>query len=357
MYILGLSFFAADSAAALLYDGQLVASAVEAQFSQIRHDGAFPTQAVAYCLQEAGITESALDYVVFYEKPLVKFERMLITTLSAFPRSRDIWRETVFSWLPKKLWVKSLIESRIKISPAQILFCDHAVSHASSAFWSSPFDEAAILTVDTVGEWTTSALGQGQNNTLRLFAEQRFPHSIGLFSATFATFLGGDETAMLTLAAQGTPRYVDKVRQVCKVQPDGSVSLDLSYFAFPYSTRVWYTSRFVKLFGSPSVTLPYSMDLAASVQAVIEDALQRMTQTLYERTGLGNLCLAGSVALNHAAIEKIRQNTPFTDIYIPTAPGDDGAALGAALWVYHMVLGRPRTITGMSLIDSPKETY
>jgi carbamoyltransferase len=347
MYILGLSFFATDSAAALLHDGQLIATAVEARFSGTLHDGAFPAQAIAFCLQTASIDEAALDYVVFYEKPLLKFERMLITTLGTFPRSRDLWRETVFSWLPKKLWVKSLIESRVKVHPAQILFCDHAMAHAASAFFSSPFGEAAIMTVDTVGEWTTSALGQGQGNTLTLFAEQRFPHSLGLFAATFSTFFGGGDAVFSELAVQGTPRYVDKVRQVCQVQPDGSITLDLTYFAFPYSTREWYTARFSKLFGAPGVTMPYAADLAASVQVVIEDALVRMARTLHTRTGLDKLCLAGSMALNQTAIEKIKSDMTFNAVYMPAAPGDDGAALGAALWAHHMIFEGARAVTAV----------
>ena len=342
MYILGLSFFGTDSAAALVLDGQLVATEAEAHFSGISHDGAFPTQSIAYCLSQAGINTAAIDYVVFYEKPLVKFERMLITMLGTLPRSGDLWQETVFGWLPKKLWVKSLIESRVKIRPDQILFCDHALSHAASAFFLSPFDEAAILVADTVGEWTSSALGNGQGSTLNLFAEQRFPHSLGLFAETFAAFLGTDTEGLLKLSATGAPHFAE-VQQVCKVQPDGTIQLNLRYFAFPYSTHVLYSKHLVGLFAEISQGIGYPTQLAASVQAVIEEALIRTANTLHTKTGLDKLCISGAMATNYLAMDKIKRDTAFTDVFVPTAPGDDGAALGAALWAHHMVFNRPRT--------------
>ncbi len=375
MYILGISCFYHDSAAAILRDGQLVAAAMEERFSRLKNDNGFPTRAIDFCLRKAGITGGDLDYVVFYEKPLVKFERILMSALGTFPRSRDVWREAMLAWLPEKLWIKSIIQNRLKINPKQILFCDHHMSHAASAFFCSPYDEAAILTVDAVGEWTTTTMGRAtadwtgsDKNQITLFAEQRYPHSLGLLYSAFTAFLGfkvnEGEYKVMGMAPYGTPRYLDKVYKLFDLHADGSFALNLDYFSFQYSATETFNRRFLDLFGerrAPSddfftlKTNPeraderqalernqYYADVAASIQAVTEEALLRMARTLHERTGLKKLCMAGGVALNSVANYKILRETPFEEIYIQPAAGDDGGAIGAALWAYHIVLDKPR---------------
>jgi carbamoyltransferase len=375
MYILGVSCYYHDSAVALIKDGQLVAAAMEERFTRKKNDNGFPKLAIEFCLRKAGITSADLDYVVFYEKPFVKFERILLTTLSTFPRSGDVWREAMFVWLPEKLWIKTALQNSLKVKESQILFCDHHMSHAASAFYCAPFEEAAVLTIDGVGEWTTTTLGkatanwngQGQNK-IELFEEVRFPHSIGLLYSAFTAFLGfkvnEGEYKVMGMAPYGRPCYVDKVMKLIQIESDGSFRLNLDYFSFQYSATETYNQRFLDLFGSartPSddfftmATNPeranekeamdrnqYYADVAASIQAVTEDVLLRTVHYLHQKTGLKKLVLAGGVALNSVANFKILHETPFEEVYIQPAAGDDGGALGAALWAYHSVLGKPR---------------
>jgi carbamoyltransferase len=375
MYILGISCFYHDSAVALLHDGQLVAAAMEERFSRKKNDNGFPHQAIAFCLKKAGITNRDIDFAVFYEKPLVKFERILMTALGTFPRSRDVWREAMFVWMPEKLWVKTAIQNSLKIRPNKILFCDHHMSHAASAFYCAPFDEAAVMTIDGVGEWTTTTLGKATadwdgkgTNHIELFEEQRFPHSIGLLYSAFTAFLGfkvnEGEYKVMGMAPYGVPRFEDKVRKLIHIGEDGSFELDMNYFQFHYSATHTYNQRFRDLFGEERIpsddfftmaTNPeragekeamernqYYADVAASIQAVTEDILLRMARNLHAKTGLKKLAMAGGVALNSVANYKILHETPFEEVYIQPAAGDDGGALGAALWAYHTVLGRPR---------------
>jgi carbamoyltransferase len=375
MYILGISCFYHDSAVALLKDGQLVAAAMEERFSRLKNDNGFPAHAIDFCLRKAGITGKDLDYAVFYEKPFVKFERILLNTLSSFPRSRDVWREAMFVWLPQKLWIKTLLQNYLKIDPQRLLFCDHHMSHAASAFYCSPFDEAAILTIDGVGEWTTTTMGRATanwngngTNRITLTEEQRFPHSIGLLYSAFTAFLGfkvnEGEYKVMGMAPYGQPRFEDKVRKLIQVEEDGSFRLNMDYFAFHYSATHTYNQRFIELFGEPRTpsddfftmaTNPerageksamernqYYADVAASIQAVTEDALLKMARHLHQTTGLKKLAMAGGVALNSVANYRILQETPFEEVYIQPAAGDDGGALGAALWAYHSVLNKPR---------------
>jgi carbamoyltransferase len=375
MYILGVSCFYHDSAVALLKDGQLVAAAMEERFTRLKNDNGFPAHAIDFCLRKAGITGKDLDYAVFYEKPFVKFERILLNTLSSFPRSRDVWREAMFVWLPQKLWIKTLLQNYLKIDPQRLLFCDHHMSHAASAFYCSPFDEAAILTIDGVGEWTTTTMGRATanwngngTNQIILTEEQRFPHSIGLLYSAFTAFLGfkvnEGEYKVMGMAPYGQPRFEDKVRKLIQVEEDGSFRLNMDYFAFHYSATHTYNQRFIELFGEPRTpsddfftmaTNPeraseksamernqYYADVAASIQAVTEDALLRMARHLHQTTGLKKLAMAGGVALNSVANYRILRETPFEEVYIQPAAGDDGGALGAALWVYHSVLNKPR---------------
>jgi len=374
MYILGISCFYHDSAAALIQDGKLIAASMEERFSRIKNDSSYPMQAIEFCLRKAGISAQDLEYVVFYEKPLVKFERILMSALGTFPRSREVWQEAMLAWLPQKLWVKSTIHTRLNVAQKRILFADHHMSHAASAFFCSPFDEAAVLTVDGVGEWTTTAMGRAKadwdgtgRNTIELFAEQRFPHSLGLLYSAFTAFLGfkvnEGEYKVMGMAPYGQPKYIDKVQKLIHINADGSFELAMDYFSFHYSATETYNRRFNDLFGErrPSSddfftmqtnperageaamqTNQYYADVAASIQAVTEDALLKMARSLYEKTGLKKLVFAGGVALNSVANFKILHETPFEEIYIQPAAGDDGGALGAALWAYHCVLGKPR---------------
>ncbi|RMG89840.1 MAG: hypothetical protein D6712_01040 [Chloroflexi bacterium] len=376
-YILGISCFYHDAAAALLHDGELVAAAMEERFSRKKHDNDFPLQAIGFCLRQAGITAQDVDYVVFYEKPLEKFERILLTTLNTFPRSLDVWTEGMLNWLKQKLWVKSIIQTRLSIPSQKILFCDHHMSHAASAFFASPFREAAVLTVDGVGEWTTTTLGRASSywegeegeNRIDLTHEQRFPHSLGLLYSAFTAWLGfrvnNGEYKVMGMAPYGEPRYVDRIKKVIHLNPaDGSFALNMDYFSFHHSTEHSYNQRFIDLFGPPRNpnaefftmnTNPeraaereamernqYYADIAASIQYVTEEALLAIVRHLHEETGLKHLVMAGGVALNTKANYRLLNETGFEEIYIQPAAGDDGGALGAALWAWHMVLGKPR---------------
>ncbi len=378
MYILGIACFYHDSAAALIKDGELVAAAMEERFSRKKHDNSFPEKAIAYCLQEAGITADDLEYAVFYEKPLVKFERILLTTLRTFPSSVDVWRDAMVNWLKEKLWIKNIIQSQVGIRYDRVLFCDHHMSHSASAFFASPFREAAVLTVDGVGEWTTTTLGKATSywvgdgegqNTIDLFQEQRFPHSLGLLYSAFTAYLGfrvnNGEYKVMGMAPYGQPRYIDKVYKLIEQKPgDGGFHLNMDYFSYHHSTENSFNQRFVDLFGVPrhpeaefftAQTNPERTaekaamdenqrfaDIAASIQQVTEESLINIVRYLHKTTGLNKLVMAGGVALNTKANYRLLNETPFDEIYIQPAAGDDGGALGAALWAYHMVLGKPR---------------
>jgi len=375
VYILGISCYYHDAAAALLRDGALVAAAQEERFTRKKHDSNFPKHAIDYCLEEAGITIHDLDYLVFYEKPLVKFGRILLNALAAYPRSAPVWREAMTVWMGDKLWIKTHIINRTHIAPSKIVFCDHHMAHAASAFYCSPYDEAAVLTVDGVGEWTTTTLGQakgsfsdGMQNQINLFSEQRYPDSLGLLYSAFTAFLGfkvnSGEYKVMGMAPYGEPRYVDKILKLIDVAEDGSFKLNLDYFAFHYSPHHTINQRFIDLFGESrdeeaefftSKTNPerapnrealeknqYYADIAASIQAVTEDVLLKTARTLHARTGQKNLVMAGGVALNSVANYRILTETPFENLYVQPAAGDDGGALGAALWMYHEVLHQPR---------------
>ena len=378
MRILGLSCYYHDAAAALLEDGLLVAAAQEERFSRRKHDPGFPAQAVAFCLRRANCTAADLDYVVFYEKPFLKFERLLTTLVATVPRSAVLFREAMLAWLGDKLWLKHHIAERVGVAQDRILFVEHHLSHAASALFCSPYPEAALLTVDGVGEWTTAAMGSGTaawngegENRITLDAELRFPHSLGLLYSAFTAFLGfevnGGEYKVMGMAPYGEPKYVDEVRRVVQVYEDGSLHLDLSYFTFPHHTRRTFSRKLEGLFGAPrdpkarfltdrtsrydDPTPPtrgeiernqYYADVAASIQAVTEDILLRMARHLHARTGLRRLCLAGGVALNSVANFRILTETPFEEIYVQPAAGDAGGALGAALYAQHVLLGQPR---------------
>ncbi len=356
MYVLGVSCYFHDAAAALIEDGRLVAAAEEERFSRKKHDFSFPERAIDFCLRRAGIGGADLDYVVFFEKPFVKWERLLVSCLEAFPRSRHVFQEAMVSWLADKLWIKHLIEQRLGVPPARILFSEHHLSHAASAFLCSPFEDAAILTVDGVGEWATAAIGVGHGTDVRLLEEIRFPHSLGLLYSAFTAFLGFEvnegEYKVMGLAPYGEPRYLDEVHRLIRVAPDGSFELDMSYFSFHYSPERTFSPRFERLFGPPrDPRRPFSpdvreerryADVAASIQQVTEEVLLGMARRAAEITGVPRLTMAGGVALNSVANGRILRESSFREIYIQPAAGDAGAALGAALWGWHTVLGKPR---------------
>src|SRR5690349_9914461 len=255
MNILGISCYFHDAAAALLTDGMLVAAAEEERFTRKKHDYEFPQNAIDFCLKAGCLKSADLDYVVFFEKPFLKFERLLISSLQTFPQAYKVFREAMISWLGDKLWIKQLIQKRLGVAESKILFSDHHMSHAASAFLCSPFDEAAILTIDGVGEWTTASWGTGRGNEIKLTGQTEFPHSIGLLYSAFTAFLGFEvnegEYKVMGMAPYGQPRYVDKVWKVVKQHEDGSFSLDMSYFSFHHSTDKTFNRRFVELFGEP----------------------------------------------------------------------------------------------------------
>jgi carbamoyltransferase len=374
MNILGISCYFHDASSALLRDGQLVAAAEEERFTRKKHDYEFPQHAIDFCLRVGRINAADLDYVVFFEKPFVKFERLLLSTMQTFPRSHRVFREAMITWLGDKLWIKHLIQKRLGVPASKILFSEHHLSHAASSFFCSPFDEAAILSVDGVGEWTTASIGVGKGTDIRLLKEIRFPHSLGLLYSAFTAFLGFEvnegEYKVMGMAPFGKPRYVDKVHKLLRIGSDGSFELDLDYFCFHYSTDKTFNGKFEALFGpprdpkayffTPASGYPsyfgdkpgnyqelakqnqYYADVAASIQAVTEEALLQMAQSAYRETGLKRLCMAGGVALNSVANGRILRETPFDELYVQPSAGDGGGAIGAALYGYHMVLGKPR---------------
>lgn len=378
MYILGISAFYHDSAAALIKDGEVVAASMEERFSRQKHDNGFPALAVKFCLEHAGITPNDLEYVVFYEKPFTKFERIIQTAVNNFPRSVGVWREAMLSWLTDKLWIRSHIAGGVGVPFDKVLFCDHHMSHAASAFLASPFKDAAIMTVDGVGEWTTTTLGLGKSSlgeavdttpTIELFEEQRFPHSLGLLYSTFTAWLGfrvnNGEYKVMGMSPYGEPNYLDKVYKVVNLDKNtGGFSLNMDYFDFHHSTYRSYSNKFLDLFGeqrddksdfftmrtnpersaekAAMDTNQYYADVSASIQQVTEDALISMANYLHKKTGMNKLVMAGGVALNTKANWRVLNETPFDEIWIQPAAGDDGGALGAALWAWHMVVGKPR---------------
>jgi len=377
MQILGISCYYHDAAAALLRDGELVAAAEEERFSRVKHDFRYPRNAIRFCLESGGIDGSDLDYVVFFEKPFRKFDRILMSVLQTYPRSWKVFRESMITWMIDKLWVGSTIESDLNVPKEKVLFCEHHLSHAASAFLCSPFDEAAILTVDGVGEWVTGTWGVGRGNEIRLLKQMEFPHSLGLLYSAFTAFLGFEvnegEYKVMGMAPYGEPRYVDKVWKVVRQNGDGSFSLDMDYFCFHHSTDRTFSGRFTDLFGEPRspkmhfytktsgypkyfgdppadyekicARNQYYADLAASIQQVTEELLLGMARNLHKQTKLKRLCIAGGVGLNSVANGRILRETPFEELYVQPAAGDGGGALGAALWAYNTLLGKPRGFT------------
>jgi carbamoyltransferase len=350
MNILGISCFYHDSAAALLRDGDLVAAAHEERFTRRRHDPEFPAHAARYCLTEAGIGVDDLDYVAFYDKPFVKFERILLTYLATFPRSLASYSKAIPIWLKQKLWVPAAIRKELGYG-GEILFAEHHQSHAAAAFFPSPFEEAAILTVDGVGEWATATQGIGRGNRIELLREVRFPHSLGLLYSAFTYYLGfkvnSAEYKVMGAAPYGKPRYAETIlRELVDLREDGSFKLNMRYFAYDYGLTMT-NRRFEELFGRPrrepeSKMEEFHWDMAASVQWVTEEIMLRMVRDLHRRTGARKLVMAGGVALNCVANGRILREGPFEDLWVQPAAGDAGSALGVALFVQHQVLEKPR---------------
>ena len=353
--ILGLSAYYHDSAACLVAGGRLVAAAQEERFTRKKHDFNFPALAAAYCLREGGLASAAeLDYVVFYDKPFIKFERLLQSYLHEAPHGLASFLKAMPLWLKKKLWMSEDIAEQLDYD-GRILYTEHHESHAASAFFPSPFESAAILTIDGVGEWATASLGVGEGNRIKILEELHFPHSLGLLYSAFTYFTGfkvnSGEYKLMGLAPYGEPKYVDRIlSELVDIKDDGSLKLNLKYFDYVGGLRMT-NAAFDRLFDGPpraaeSKLTDREMDIAASIQVVTELAMLNMARYAHAKTGRDKLCLAGGVALNCVGNGKILREGPFDEIWIQPAAGDAGGALGAALFVHHQLLGAPRSVEG-----------
>ena len=366
MRVLGISAFYHDSAAALVDDGRIVAAAQEERFTRKKHDPSFPQNAIAYCLDEAKIKLDDVDHVVFYDKPFLKFERLMETYIASAPRGFRSFKMAIPLWLREKLFQKNLLRRELRNfsenfdATNKLLFCEHHLSHAASAFYPSPFENAVVLTMDGVGEWATTSASLGDGKELQIFQEIHFPHSLGLLYSALTYYAGfkvnSGEYKVMGLAPYGQPKYTNLIlNNLIDVKADGSFRLNMSYF--DYCTGLTMTNdRFAKLFGAPvrgpdELLTPFHMDIAASIQAVLDEVVLRLTRSLAARTGSRNLCLAGGVALNCVANGKVLRNGKFDNIWIQPAAGDAGGALGSALAAVHLFKHQPRKINsgdGMS---------
>ena len=371
MFILGISAYYHDSAACLLSDGKIIAAAQEERFTRIKHDPSFPGKAIEYCLSSQGVRAEQIDYVVFYDKPFLKFERLLETYLAFAPRGFKSFRTSIPTWIKDKLFQKSTIVKTLKTLLGEdidwyerLLFSEHHMSHAASAFFPSPFEEAAVLTMDGVGEWTTTSLAVGRSNSLEVAREILFPHSLGLLYSAFTYYTGfrvnSGEYKVMGLAPYGEPVFVDKIKDhLIDIKTDGSFHLNMEYF--DYCTGLTMTNnKFNKLFEARPRTpeTPISqreMDLAASIQQVCEEVVLKLAKSIKEETGQKNLCLAGGVALNCVANGKLLREQVFENIWIQPAAGDAGGAVGAALGAHYIHLGNPRVVN--SGMDAMGGTY
>ena len=370
MNILGISCYYHDAAAALLKDGVLIAAAQEERFSRIKNDPSFPLHAIQFCQATGGIKPHEVDFVVLHEKPMLKLERFLTSTLAYWPKAGSLFQDGTVSWMKQKLWIQAKVTEELGIPREKILFVEHHMSHAASAFFCSPFEDAAVLTVDGVGEWATATMGVAKSSPcdIKLTHEMRFPDSLGLLYSTFTAFLGFEvnegEYKVMGMAPYGEPRYLEQLNKVAQLFDDGSLRLEPSYFSYQYSTQRSFSRRFVDLFGEPrdpdlafftgradteqgpEVLMrrnQHYADVAASVQHFTEQALVKMAAHLRRSTGARKLCLAGGVGLNSVANTKLLRNAGFEQIFIQPAAGDAGAALGAAQYAWHVLLGKPRS--------------
>jgi len=344
MYTLGISCYYHDSAAAILKDGKVVAAVEEERFSRKKFDDGFPKQAINWCLKESGISSENIDSVAFYDKPVLKFERLLDNYIAVAPRGLYSFLDVIPKWLHKRLWVKDDISKHLKGFNGKIIFPEHHVSHAAHAFFTSAFDEAAILTVDGVGEWSTASFGTAHDTTIKLTNDIRWPHSVGLFYSAFTYFLGfkvnEGEYKLMGLSAYGKPKYYDLIMEnLVDVKNDGSIHLNMKYFSFTYD-KVMTNQKFSDLFGitprkEDSKAEQIHYDIAASAQLVLEDILLKMVNHVHKKTGMVNLCFGGGVALNGVANYRILKEGPFDNLHIPPSPGDGGSAIGCAQYLYY----------------------
>jgi carbamoyltransferase len=361
MRVLGISAFYHDSAAALIEDGRIIAAAQEERFTRKKHDSSFPHHAIAYCLDEAKARLDELDHVVFYDKPFLKFERLLETYVAFAPRGFRSFKMAMPLWLREKLFQRSLLHRELgrfgeNFNPtSKILFCEHHLSHAASAFFPSPYENAAILTMDGVGEWATTSAAMGNGNRVEIFQEIHFPHSLGLIYSAFAYYTGfkvnSGEYKVMGLAPYGEPKYRQLILDnLIDLKPDGSFRLNMAYF--DYCTGLTMTNeRFARLFDEPvrspdKLLTNFHMDVAASIQTVLEEAVLRLTRSIARQTGAKNLCLAGGVALNCVANGKVLRDGAFESLWVQPAAGDAGGAVGAALAALHIFKGQPRKTNG-----------
>jgi len=363
MYILGISCFYHDAAACIVKDGEIIAAAQEERFTRIKQDSSFPENAIKYCLHQAGCKVADLDYVSFYDKPYLKFDRILETYISFAPRGINSFMQAIPLWLKEKIWIPNLIKNKLGYQ-GKIIFPEHHESHAASAFYPSPFQEAAFLTVDGVGEWATASFGTGIGNKIKIDYELHFPHSLGLFYSAITYYTGfkvnSGEYKIMGLAPYGSPIYVDKMKKhLIDIKDDGSLWMNMDYFN--YCTGLTMTNeKFHKLFGGPprvpeTLLTQKEMDMARSVQEITEEIMIKMARHVKKMTGMKNLCLAGGVALNCVANGKLLKEKIFEKIWIQPAAGDAGGALGAALFTWHQYLNKPRVNKEES--DSQKGSF
>jgi carbamoyltransferase len=351
MYNLGISCYYHDSAAALLKDGHVIAAVEEERFSRKKFDDDFPKKSIEWCLDEAGITPDQIDSVAFYDKPVLKFERLLDNYIAVAPRGLYSFLDVIPKWIHKRLWIKNDIKKSLKGFKGKIIFPEHHLSHAAHAFYTSPFEESAILTVDGVGEWSTTSIGHASNNSISITNDIRWPHSLGLFYSAFTYFLGfkvnEGEYKLMGLSSYGTPKYYDLILDnLIDVKDDGSIHLNMEYFAFTYD-KVMTNKKFSKLFGierksKNEKTLQIHFDIGASAQKVLEDVILKMVNHIHSKTKMKNLCIGGGVALNGVANYKILKESPFENIHIPPSPGDAGSAVGAAQYLYYIYHQNPK---------------
>ncbi|RZD47832.1 MAG: hypothetical protein CXT78_01955 [Thaumarchaeota archaeon] len=345
MYNLGISCYYHDSAAALLKDGHVIAAVEEERFSRKKFDDGFPHKAIQWCLDEAGITPDQINSIAFYDKPVLKFERLLDNYIAVAPRGLYSFLDVIPKWIHKRLWIKNDIKKALNGFKGEIIFPEHHLSHAAHAFYTSPFEESAILTIDGVGEWSTTSYGYASNDSVKITNDIRWPHSLGLFYSAFTYFLGfkvnEGEYKLMGLSSYGKPKYYDLIMEnLIDVKDDGSIHLNMKYFAFTYD-KVMTSKKFSELFGikpktKDEKTLQIHFDIGASAQKVLEDIILKMVNHVYSKTKMKNLCIGGGVALNGVANYKILSEGPFDNVHIPPSPGDAGSAVGAAQYLYYV---------------------
>ncbi|MEE2828278.1 MAG: carbamoyltransferase [Myxococcota bacterium] len=349
-WVLGISCFYHDSAAALLQDGVLVAAASEERFTRVKHDASFPENAIQFVLGVAGISIEEVDHLGFYDKPMLKLERLLLSHLQHYPKSKEQFIQAMPLWMKEKLSVRRVVGKKLGWKRKPVLFAEHHVSHGASTFLCSPFEEAAILTVDGVGEWATATQGVGRGNSMEILREIRFPHSLGLLYSAVTGYLGfkvnSAEYKVMGLAPYGEPKHVDALREVLDIAPDGSFRLNMDFFDFDWGMRMC-NEHFFELLGRPpreaeGPVESFHKDVARSVQEIVNEVMVKQACALHEDTGLTNLCMAGGVALNCVANGHVLRESPFERVFVQPAAGDAGGALGVALWIHCMVLGNER---------------